>query len=98
MQTFIFRGDKGSLRMALMNAGFVNTANNGMIFNDHAKVRGYRRLKLWQGAGLQEASQDKQKKLVNELKKEFGDRFISCYLTKTAPWGGWSFCVRVKPF
>lgn len=97
MQTFAYRGDKGSLRMALMNAGFEHSANNGTIFNDVAKVRGYRRLKLWGGGALKDAPQAKQEKLVEELKKEFGDRFISCYLQGTAPWGGASFCVRVKP-
>lgn len=99
MQTFVYRGDKGSFRMALMNAGFERHAEQGMIFNDVAKVRGYRRLKLWIAGKIQEAPQAQQEKLVAELKKEFGDRFISVYLTQTPRFMGpsWSLCVRVKP-
>ena len=92
-----YRGDLGKFRKALSDSGFKGHAES-MIFNDVAKVRGYRRLKLWHATAIQEAPQAAQHKLADAVKKEFGDRFISMYLSKHGGmWGGWGLCVRVKP-
>jgi len=96
MQTFVYRGDSGKFRKALASANFPKSSTS-MIFNDLAKVKGYRRLKLWMARSVVEAPQEQQEKLLEELKKEFGDRFISVYVTKTAPYGTSSLCVRIKP-
>lgn len=94
----VYRGDTGKFRLALSNAGFIGSSRR-TIFNDVAKVRGYRRMKLWFAEALQAAPQKQQEKLVNEIKSQFGDRFISVYLMKNPGWvgGGWALCLRVKP-
>lgn len=92
-----FHGDTGKFRAALLAAGFLIEANSNM-FNDKAKVRGYRRIKLWFADRIQSSTQAKQIKLCEELKKQFGKRFQQVYLWQTANYLGarWSLCVRLE--
>jgi len=61
-----------TVRQALAQAGFSSTPT---IFT--GKSYGLRRVKIWQGTGIFEASQRQQRKLERALKAAFGPRWIS---------------------
>ena len=66
--------DIGAFRQALADAGFVEQAEDGTIFND--KNVNSRRLKLWFGRAVCDAPVEQKEALGNALKKYFGDRLI----------------------
>lgn len=67
--------DVGAFRQALADAGFVEQAADGLIFND--KNVDSRRLKLWFGKAVVDGSKAQMWALNEALKKYFGDRLIS---------------------
>lgn len=92
-----FKGDTGKFRKALAHAGFKGHAED-MIFNDDRhgtpKPPG-RRLKLWFADGIAVAPLDKQWKLEEALRKEFGNRIVSMHFI--AHWrGGKSLVIRLN--
>lgn len=66
--------DAGAFRQALADAGFVKQAEDGTIFND--KNVNSRRLKLWFGRAVCDATGEQKEALGNALKKHFGDRLL----------------------
>lgn len=65
-----FYGDKGLLRLALVEAGFKRHVVQGQIFNDVRKT-GVRRLKLWFASEVFDAPQAQQRKLEKSLRELF---------------------------
>lgn len=88
--------DVGAFRQALADAGFVEQAADGLIFND--KNVDSRRLKLWFGGSVVNADEHQRQQLRDALLKYFGDRMIMCgsYTSNN----GWrkhtSYVVRLK--
>lgn len=66
--------DVGAFRQALHDAGFVKQAEDGAIFND--KNVDSRRLKLYFGGAVADASKAQKEKLGDALKKYFGERLL----------------------
>ena len=66
--------DVGAFRQALADVGFVKQAEDGTIFND--KNVNSRRLKLWFGRAVCDATNEQKEALDNALKKYFGDRLL----------------------
>jgi hypothetical protein len=74
-----YAGDTGAVRKCLAKAGFPgwNPGDLGSaMFNDVAKSRATRRIKLWFASDVFDAPQKQQKRLERELKKEFGTRYL----------------------
>ena len=72
-------GDTKKFRQAMRDSGFNIRADSGTIFNDKSKRTGIRRLKLYQAAGIFDASQYYPKKLEKQLRLQFGDRILCMY-------------------
>lgn len=68
--------DTGAFRQALYDAGFVDQAERGSIFND--KGQETRRLKLWFARSVVNAEDWQQQALKAALLKYFGKRLIMC--------------------
>jgi len=87
----------GKFRQALADAGFTKQADAGQIFNDKG-VTG-RRLKLWFGRAVREASDDQKMQLDVALKKYFGDDLVSHGAHYSDSWQGTttSYVVYLKP-
>lgn len=87
--------DIGKFRAALLLAGFFEQAEC-MIYND--KNKGFRRLKLWFGTSVFNASQKQQQVLEKLLRELFGDRILSMYFIEGyAPWRiSRALCIRLK--
>lgn len=87
--------DVGAFRQALHDAGFTDEADN-IIFND--KRQNSRRLKLWFGRNVFDASAAKQRKLAAALSRHFGNRLVETSADTGKGPGGrtFSFIVRLK--
>lgn len=85
------RGDNGKFRTSMELAGFKTT---NKIYNE--KRKDLRRLKLHNATKLMLGQF--QDKLLKQLKKEFGDRFIRGYYIENEPecCYAMSFCVELK--
>ena len=90
------RGDIGLFRSALLLAGFMRESE-GSIFNDDSKDHTRRRLKLWGGTAVFNASQEDQKVLEGYLREFFGDRIISMYFVPGHYWhmDSKSLCIKM---
>lgn len=91
------RGDIGLFRGALLLSGFCNHSDS-TIFNDNNKDHTTRRLKLWGGDAIFNASQAQQRELEHWLREAFGDRILCMYFINGYSW--WdtvkSLCIRLK--
>ncbi len=92
-----FRGDTGLFRAALVEAGFLRTAET-LIFNDDSKCHTRRRLKLWMGTAVFDAPQERQQQLEKGLRKRFGKRILSMYFVQQPYWvgAGYSLCIKLQ--
>jgi len=75
--------DNGKFRAALLLSGFFNEAEC-IVFND--KNQNDRRLKLWRGQAVANASKKQTALLMSWLRTFFGERFMGHGFRDTARW------------
>lgn len=88
--------DTKLFRKSLAEAGFFHTRRWApTVFNDKHKGTPTRRLKLWFGDEVFDASQKTQKTLERALKKNFGERYLYGKFAAKGGYhgGGKAFCV-----
>ena len=97
--------DTGKFRAALYEAGYRYAGRSDIegaqIFNDRAKSKGFRKLKLWLANEITESSPKQRAVLDNLLQKAFGNRLISIYEVNGPKWDGHdsglrSLCIKLK--
>lgn len=88
----------GKFRKALTGAGFF-WRWSPTIYNDSG-CRGVRRLKLWEGDQVFNASQMQQRNLEWRLREAFGDDILAMYFINQRDWlmndPGKSLCIKLK--
>jgi hypothetical protein len=101
-----YAGDTGKFRKALAEAGFDSFGTFGQLrgmFNDVAKSRATRRIKLWFAGDVFDAPQTQQRKLEHNLKNEFGTRYLGGQFVQCSYWYGSqekskSLCIRLTGY
>lgn len=86
--------DSGKFRMALVRAGFSESAKT-QIYNHVRSSTGHRRLKLWMADVVNDAGTETQHLLEAHLKALFGDRYLTGYFIPHPHWNC-SLCIVLK--
>lgn len=92
-----YKGDVGLLRKALWDNGFLAQAAEGTLFSDK-RTGGKRRLKLWFGGAVFNATQPVQERLAADIRRAFGSRLIEMGFngSEVRGYNGKQFCIWIK--